>query len=96
MKFMFLLQTYNKVILRSTNLNVFTCFEEQFIIARVYNGKILVICVNYVVIGSCCHGWKKGVYNIICYSRYMITKLYQKHILDKLSFTTYKMVENSQ
>ena len=64
MKFMFLLQTHNKVILRSTNLNVFTCFEEQFIIARVYNGKILVICVNYVVIGSCCHGWKIGVYNV--------------------------------
>ena len=53
---MFLSQAYNKVMLGSTNLYVFTCFEEQFIIARVYNGKILVICVNYVVIGSCCHG----------------------------------------
>ena len=51
-------------MLGSTNLYVFTCFEEQFIIARVYNGKILVICVNDVVIGSCCHGWKIGVYDI--------------------------------
>ena len=54
-KFMFLLQTYNKM-LRVTTLNVFTCFEEQFIIARVYNGKVLIVCVNYVVIGSLRYG----------------------------------------
>ena len=81
-------------MLRSTDLNIFTCFEEQFIIARVYNGKILVICVNYVVIGSCCHGWKIGVYNIICYSRYMIN--IKDLFWTNWNITTYKMVENSQ